>query len=652
VKIYPSFDLPKGENSSYCSFLESIGDLIDEIVPSHLLVLFRDSKVFAEALAPVLPLIRWTRLQEGGNAFEMTILCQAQFSHGTGRFLSDALSRRLIPGKIIELGGTRTLSFFFSKENPQEYLINQRFIIENDPVSAELISKNLPLLAQELQVTLLTIFKVRHFLSLRPENLEGKAALMQEIQHLSPFEEMHQIIRRLAAEKTNGEIRDYIAPVYLKRPKVFDRDIFEEIKPFINIYNEKFIGNRTLRYVARLVCYHFYFKKLIEEKSSHEPLLRQILLKVFRGKGFAGILLSVNLFGENEVLKKHHLVEAVRNCLPEFEVNQDSFCMDAASEYRPIFYIEAQKKGDLPISSQEITTLRTKLPLELKQSIQSVLNPLFMLRNGEDQLRQMVALSRELRFVKDIPQIVISFEDQTIDEISFSVVLLRVQRKGCLPIKELLSQLPYKMHLREVKNMGLIRNKYPKELAIFKVSLPKRTFLRKDHSLDLPKARQELLSEINTLFKEVRDFNGGLLSKQLENLQDLKELLGSVAQENGFLLENYFFSLEPLIAQTSINPSLLEAGFLLLLKLIKENSRQSIAPCKEGVIGGFVASSAGEKESFISFFETARDPFEEMRYSSIHIHDLYYTIVFFISRDLSKQQEFEHLLQLYSADSK
>lgn len=648
MKIYPSFDLPRGENSSYFSFVESIGDLIDEIIPSHVLALFRDPKVFTEALTPILPLIRWERLKEGGNAFEMTILCQAQFSHGTGRFLSDALSRRLIPGKIIELGGTRTLSFFFSKEHPQEYLINQRFIIENDPVAAELISRNLPILAHELQLTLLTIFKARHFLSLRPENLEGKAALMQEIQHLSPFEEMHQIIRRLSAEKTTAEIRNYIAPIYLKRPKVFDRDIFEEIKPFTTIYNEKFIGNRSLHFVARLVCCHFYFKRLIEERSLNEPLSRQILLKLFRGKGFVGILLSLNLFGENEVLKKHHLVEAVRNCLPHFEVNQDSFCMDTSSEYRPIFYIETVKREGLPITPEEIVALRTKLPLELKQSIQSVLNPLFMLRNGEDQLRQMIALSRELRFVKDIPQIAISFEDQTIEEISFSIVLLRVQKKGSVPIKELLSRLPYKVHLREVKNMGLIRNKYPKELIIFKASLPKRPFLRKDHSLDLPKARQELLSEINTLFKEVRDFNGGLLSKQLENLQELKELLGNVAQENGFLLENFFFSLEPLIAQTSTNPSLLKIGFLLLLKLIKENCSHAIVPSKEGVLGGFVATSAEAKESLISFLETARDPFEQMRYSSIHIHDLYYTIVFFISRDSGKQAEFENLLQLYS----
>lgn len=593
---------------------------------------------------PLLPFVSWSPLEPGSNFMEVTVLCHAQFSHGTGRFLSDLLSRRLIPGKIVELGGTRTLSFFFSPDDKQEYLINQRLIIENDLASMDLIRKNLPALAQEIQLTLLTITKARHFLSLKPEN-ETRATLLHEMQHLTPFEELHQIIRRLSAEKTAAEIRDYLTPYYQKRPKVFDRDIFEEIKPFTTIYNEKFIGSRNIHFIGRLVSYHFYFKRMFKERSLDEPFSRQILLKVFRGKGFLGILLGIDLFGDNEVLKKHHVIEAIRNCLPDFQTIEDSFLQDDSSEYRPIFYTEIRKEG--PISSEDILTIRQKLPLELKQCIQSLSNPLFMLRNEEDQLRYMISLSRELRFVKDIPQVAISFEDQTMEDLSFSVVLLRILKTGALPLKEILTRINFKTHLREVKNIGWIRNKYPKEVAIFKVSLPKRLFLRKDHSIDLPKARQELLSELNHHFKEVRDYNGGLLSKQLENLEDLKKLLGSLAEENAFPLENYFFSLEPLIAQTTINPMLLKEGFLLLLQLMKEQSPYAVKSSKEGTLAGFIISSSEEKESYISFLETARDSYDSVSYSLTHIQDLTCLAVFYSNKDSTKQREFEDLLRCF-----
>ncbi|MBS0624439.1 MAG: hypothetical protein JSS32_00115 [Verrucomicrobia bacterium] len=645
MQIYPSFDLPNGKRSNYCSFLQSVELLIEEMLPKEVLALKNDHEAFYEALDPLLPFIYWSQLKENGNAFELTVLSKAQYTHGTGRFLSDVLSRRLIPGKIVELVGTRSLSFFFYQNDRQEYFLNQRFIIAYDPESVELVRKNLPILAQELQWTLLSIFKVRHFLSLNPEHLE-EAPILREPQHLSAIEEMHQVIQRLSAEKNAAQIRDYLAPLYQKRPKVFDRDIFEEIKPFSSFYSDKFIGSRKMRYIARLVCYHYYFKRQIEERMQSEPLSRQILLKVLRENQTLGVLLSINLFGENEVLKKDHLLAALQNCLPAFEPMADSFFLDASSEYRPILYMEVQKKE--PITSQDIAVLRTKLPLELKNRIQSVLNPLFMLRNEEDQLRYMIALSRELRFLRDIPQVAISFEEQTFEELSFSVVLLRVARKGCEPLREMVGRLAYKTLLREMKTIGWIRNRHPKEVAIFKVTLPKKSFLRKNYSVDLPKARQKVLSGLNSVFKEVRDFNGGLLSKQIENLKDLKTRLGNIAEENSFPLENFFFSLEPLTAQTTLSSSLLKKGFLLLLNLIRDKKSQSIKSYKEGVISVFIVSSSEEKERCIAFLETARSSFELVSYSLTHIQEHYCLTTFFPHKDSEKQREFAELIACFA----
>jgi hypothetical protein len=647
--IFPSFDFSTDKDSGYPSFLQSIEKLLEQILPPEVLELHRDSEAFFQALAPFLPLVRCTQLQEGGNSFGVSILSNAEFSHGTGRFISDALSRRLIPGKIVELGGTRTLSFYFFKNDQREHLINERWIIADNAETLELMRKNLPILAQELRLTLLSISKARHYLSTKSGPLEEKTSLMQETLHQSTFEEMHGIIKRLSAEKTFTEIRGYISPYYQKRPKVFDRDIFEEIKPFMAIYDEQFIGNRPMRSVARIICYHFYFKKLLERRSQEAPLQRHVLLKLFRKKESLGILVCLNLFGDNEVLKKQHLIEAIRNCLPDADEIPDSFFADTTSEYLPILYLEIEHNNKRAFSSDEILTLRTKLPLELKECIQSVFNPLFMLRNDEDHLRHIIALSHQLTSVKDIPQVVISFEEQTAEEVSFSVVLLRVLLPKSTPFKEILSALPFKTYLRELKNIGWIRNKYPKEAAVFKVSMSKKPFLRKNRSLDLPKARQTLLAQLTLLFEDVRDYNGGLLSKQLETLQQLKTHLGSLAKEFSFPLENFFFSLEPSTAQTTISPTLLKEGFMLLLELIKMRSVYETHCSKEGFFGGFIISTPEAKESLISFLETAKTTFSDLSYSLTYVQDLFCLTIFLSNKNNEIQKEFNDLLIAFAS---
>ena len=182
---------------------------------------------------------------------------------------------------------------------------------------------------------------------------------------------------------------------------------------------------------------------------------------------------------------------------------------------------------------------------------------------------------------------------------------------------------------------------------MFTAHLPKQPYFRKDHSLDLPKARQALLAELNRLFSEVRDYNGGLLSKQLETFQHLKDLLGSDALKNGFLLENFFFSLTPSIAQTSANPRLLKEGFRMLLEQIRGSCPVGVHRSESGVAACFVQSSAEEKDRFVTLLQTAKDSYDRICHSSVLIHDLYYLTVFFSSGDPRKLTECESFLKSY-----
>ena len=151
------------------------------------------------------------------------------------------------------------------------------------------------------------------------------------------------------------------------------------------------------------------------------------------------------------------------------------------------------------------------------------------------------------KFINDLPQVIISFNTQTEDELLFTVILLRLSRKKDHCIDELFRDSPTELKIKEleVKRVGLLRKRYPKEANVFKVSLDKKKFLRKDFTIDLFKARQAVSNELNTIFNGIRDFNGGILSKQQEVFQELRNLVKEKSSNKDFLLENFFYSLTP-----------------------------------------------------------------------------------------------------------
>ena len=165
-------------------------------------------------------------------------------------------------------------------------------------------------------------------------------------------------------------------------------------------------------------------------------------------------------------------------------------------------------------------------------------------------------------------------------------------------------------------------------------------FLRKDSSVNLPRARQVVLNELHRAFGEVRDYNGGLIAKQLENLSALKTLLGATAKEHAFALENFFFSIEPLIHQTTVHPKLLKEGFLLMLQMANKERGSGIYPCKEGVTVVFLLFSEDFKKKLVSFLERMRGTFLELAYAFTTLQDLLFLALFFPSTDLAKQQLF------------
>lgn len=205
-----------------------------------------------------------------------------------------------------------------------------------------------------------------------------------------------------------------------------------------------------------------------------------------------------------------------------------------------------------------------KPPFEFLRQAENNVHPIFMPRNEEETLRNLIVLATQIKYVRDLPQLSIHYEKQTEDELTFTVIIARLLKGAIDPLRKILEKSQLRMDIDDVRVMGYLKHKYAKEAAILRVTLNKRTFFRADHSVDLLRARQKIVSNLVECLGEFRDFNGGMILKQDESLSQLRHELGKLSQEKEFILENYFYSLKPGIMQTVHESFVLKRHFELL----------------------------------------------------------------------------------------
>jgi hypothetical protein len=205
-----------------------------------------------------------------------------------------------------------------------------------------------------------------------------------------------------------------------------------------------------------------------------------------------------------------------------------------------------------------------------------LMQPVFMPRNEEEIIRNIMSLSSQIKYVRDMPQVFITFDEQTVQHLYFTIVLVRVLKSDSLPVQEIFGKsdtfLEY-IHDR-TQHAGRLRRKYTKEATVFRIKILKEHYLRADHSIDLVRARQVVAEELSRILGDVRDYNGGILSKQNELFSALRQILNESVKYNDLLLENFFYSLTPVIMRSVLEPEVVRTLFLMLLESIEETRFQ------------------------------------------------------------------------------
>lgn len=561
----------------------------------------------------------------------LTISIFGKYQKHALKFFIEMLSNWLMPGQKFSFSGSFSSEFAMPSFGPSIYMVVEAVVHVGTKFNLESLRNNLEGIESEILLGMQSAFYAKRILEAKGTSPDTKTALIQEhIAHLMDW-----------------------------RPGLADQNLINEMHHFLVVSRDEFKEVRKSKHLSRIIAIQYYFKKMLFKKDVEDK--RSLLLKIFRSeidstkspRNVLGIVVGINFLRDKEIFEKRQLMHAIQNYIPDVVFVENSFLDNRRSHERYCsFYLEIEKKNGKKFTSEEISKLRKMLPKDLLDVVEELVHPIFMPRNEEEIMRNILALSGEVKFLRDLPQVSISFDEQTYSKIAFTIIVMRVVNPGDDAIKELFEKaetsLEY-VHDR-CKTVGYLRSKYIKEATVFRVKINKDEFIRIDNSIDLNKARQAVVFELLKVMGEFRDFNGGMITKQNELLMDVKALLINETRFNDLLLENFFFSMTPIVMRTILEPQAIRSLFTLLLDTIQlplggEESYKVNFESSEGFVYAMIKSDEGiKKEEFNSALAVLHAKTSELAFTYVKVHDIHYNGFIFRCSDIVRQQQFVSVL--------
>ena len=108
--------------------------------------------------------------------------------------------------------------------------------------------------------------------------------------------------------------------------------------------------------------------------------------------------------------------------------------------------------------------MRRELANNIQNRIEYRLHNVFMPRNEEEVMRNILTLANQIKFVRDFPQVLINFDEQAYAHLYFTVILARLSNQTGPSVVDLFKQAETSveyLHDR-TKIVGHVRKKYPK----------------------------------------------------------------------------------------------------------------------------------------------------------------------------------------------
>jgi len=549
LEIQPHFP-QLAHSRALVAHIRKAKEILQELIPEEF---FSLPKGKAEKwLLDKLPLFNWNDPESTPDSLTIYFLCSPTHEVKAEKVLLEIIRKWLIPEKEVSILGFNNLYFYIKGYPSRLFFIAEVKILVEDDRELSLIKEHLPLLSNELSLSLSSLKYHEHILDTKALTLDQKSS----------------------------QVQMYLRKLTERAPKQFDIEIFRDMSTFFALSKPDFRKFRMPKHIARVIVSHFLMRKKMLHHLSVSPekrhlefhFVRSKLYFPFGTKSVLGLSIAVFLSNRYETFEDIHILDAVQKFIPDFQIVKGSHYFYRAN-HDPIkyIYLELEKKDGSSVQQEEMRLLNRELKEELKKRIEQLIPSVFMIRNEEEVMRNILLLSQELKYLSDLPQVMINFEKQEDDELFFTVLVVRVLKKHDFSLEKLFQteEQNFRFISDRVQNVGYIRKKNPKEANVFHLCIPKdRAILRANSSLNFYLARQKIISILSDALGEIRDYNGGMILKQGELFSQFKETFSGVVAKDQELLENFFFALTPIESQATISLGALKTLFQLCLEAI------------------------------------------------------------------------------------
>lgn len=627
------FESPEGDAVSNQCYRDVLLHSLKKILPAE----FFDNQETEEAtllhqkqiLQQAIPLITCSNTRT--FPANLSFFALSRYRANSFKFFFEMISHWLTPGKQLNVVLIYASDFKLTHLSEEIYSICEVMIHVVDRTEFLEIQRHFPIIATEIALGIHSEFYARRILEIKGLSVDDKTALVQGC--------MAFLMKRF--------------------PHHYDADLFTEMQQVLVTCRDDFKAIRQARHLSRIISVQYLFRKSLREAIKKKSNRRHLSLKVFRAfiqtpagrKRVLGILMGVNFLRDQEDFGERHLLKALQYYIPSAIAIENSFFIYKVGPEQICFaYIEIEKKDEGDFTPLEIRELRRDLPTNLKNRIEHRLHTIFMPRNEEEIMRNILILTNQIKYVRDIPQVLITFDEQAYAHLYFTVILARLLKPESCSIGDLFkrNQTSVEYLQDRTKIMGYVRKKYAKEATVFRLKLPKEGFLRADHSIDLYKARQTVVQELSKVIGEVRDYNGGMISKQAQLLSTVRALLSDAKDFDELLLENFFYSLAPVVIHALISPHAFKTLFMMLVDGLKEEKSEGCY-CKihyeaQSVFALIIVEDFAIKDQIQRAIQDLHIPSTELAHASVKTHG--YSCMGYIcfAHDEQKREQFVQII--------
>lgn len=549
-KIQPkvSYLLPSASLEEHVFYMERA---LREAIPKEFYS--KTTGEFIQNLRDHLPCVQWGFSNTPSDCLTVYLLAETTKEEEAEYTFLKILKKWLIPGKIPSILSKHALSFRWDLFPETSFFLLEVKILLEESKDLSKIEQNLPSLSKEIASSLLEKRYSKYLLSTRPLSLDAK----MEIVH----KELIYLLKKFAT--------------------YFDEGLFKEMSRFLSLAPSTFCEPRPARLISKIVASHYVMRAYLQRSINLFPETRHLQVRYVRNelhfhfgsKPVLGLIMAVSILDKHDFLEETHIEQAAQSLIPGLHTVKGSFyAFQGIDDPVRCLYVELEKKDGSSLTLKEMTLLKKELEEELKRRIETLVPSIFMIRNEEETMRNILILSQELRYLSDLPQVMISLDRQTSSEIFFTVILVRLQKTNQLSLQKKFEKLTTSNRFipDRVQQVGFLRKNSPKEANVFHLALPKEaSLLRADFSVNFYLARQRVVSLLNDALGHFRDYNGGMILKQGELFCLFKDSFQTLSQKNHELLENFFFSLNPIETQATLPLPSLTILFNLFLDATK-----------------------------------------------------------------------------------